>query len=172
MKVVRLFIAFLIAVIISVALLSFFMPVSQKVEKSITINAPASVIFEQLVKLENFNRWSLWNREDYTVKHNITDADGKPGTYTLWTGHPEISGTGKMEIMDVELNKKVAHTINFISPRKNKAESVLLLNETNPSITTLNWKFAMATPRPWNIFNLFIIWKKKRGKSLRMGCYY
>jgi uncharacterized protein YndB with AHSA1/START domain len=169
MKHLKLFVAFLVSVIVTVAALSFFMATSQQVEKSVTINAPAPVIFEQLVKLENFNKWSLWNREDSSVKHTITGSDGTVGASTSWSGHPEISGEGKMEIIAVEQNKKVTHTINFISPRKNKAASILLIKEINPGVTILNWKFSMATPRPWNIFNLFYSMEKEKGKEFEDG---
>ncbi len=145
------------------------MATSQRVEKSITINAPAAVIFEQLVKLENFNKWSVWNREDSSIQHTLTVTDGTVGATTSWKGHLEISGEGKMEITSIEKDKKVAHTINFIKPGKNKAESVLLLNETDRGITTVTWQFTMATPRPWNIFNLFYNMDKERGKDFDDG---
>ena len=162
MKYIKLFGAFLFFVIITVALLSFFMATSQKVEKSVTINAPAPVIFEQLVKLGNFNKWSVWNRQDSSVKHSITGTDGTVGAATSWAGDPEISGEGKIEITSVEINKKVTHIISFISPRKNKAESAFLLKETEAGTVVL-WQFKFATPRPWNIFNLFYSMDKKMG---------
>lgn len=165
MKYVKLFIAFIIAIIVTITLLSFFAATSQKIEKSITINAPASVIFEQMAKLENFNKWSVWNSEDSTIQHIVSGTDGTVGAVSNWKGHPEISGEGKMEIIAIEKDKKVAHSIHFLSPGKNKAESVLLLNQTNSNETKLTWKFSMATPRPWNIFNLFYSMDKERGKD-------
>lgn len=165
MKHLKLIGAFLLCVVITIVLLSFFMATSQKVEKSITINAPAAVIFEQVVKLESFNNWSVWNREDSSVQHTLTGVDGTVGAATSWKGHPEISGEGKMEITSIEKDKKVAHAINFIKPRKNKAISVLLLIETDRGITTVTWQFTMATPRPWNIFNLFYSMDKEMGKD-------
>lgn len=145
------------------------MATSQKVEKSVTINAPAAVIFEQVVKLGNFNKWSVWNREDSSVQHTLIGIDGTVGAATSWKGHPEISGEGKMEITAIEKNKKVVHIINFISPRKNKATSVLLLNETDRTVTTVTWQFTIATPRPWNIFNLFYSMDKEMGKDFEDG---
>ncbi len=165
----KLFVAFLVALIITIALLSFFIATSQGVEKSITIKARASVIFEQLVKLENFNKWSVWNREDSSIQYTLTGTDRTVGAATSWKGHPEISGEGKMEITSIEKDRIITHTINFIKPRKNKAKSVLQLNETNPGETTVTWKFSIATPRPWNIFNLFYSMDKQMGKDFEDG---
>lgn len=169
MKHLKLFGAFFLCVVITIVLFSFFMATSQKVERIITINASAAVIFEEVVKLENFNKWSVWNREDSLVQHTFTGVDGTVGAATSWKGHPEISGEGKMEITIIEKDKKVSHTINFIKPRKNKAVSVLLLNETDRSVTTVTWQFTMDTPRPWNIFNLFYSMDKEMGKDFEDG---
>lgn len=168
MKYFKLFGSFLIFFVLTALILSFFMATSQKVEKSITINAPASTVFEQLVKLENFNKWSLWNRQDSSVKHTITGTDGTVGAITSWSGAPEISGEGKMEITSIEINKKVTHTISFISPRENKAESAFLLKEIEAG-TLVTWQFNLATPRPWNIFNLFYSMEKEMGKDFEDG---
>jgi uncharacterized protein YndB with AHSA1/START domain len=169
MKYFKLFAAFLLSVIITIAILSFFMATSLKVEKSITINAPASAVFEQLVKLENFNAWSVWNRQDSAIKHVIIGTDGTVGAVSNWKGQPEISGEGKIEITSVEKDRKVTHTIHFLKPQKNKAESVFTLTETDRGVTKLTWQFMMATPRPWNIFNLFYSMDKERGKDFDDG---
>lgn len=168
MKYFKLFIAFLFFFFVAAGILSFFMATSQKVEKTITIKAPPSVIFEQLVKLDNFNKWSVWNREDSSVKHIITGTDGTVGAVTSWTGAPEISGEGKMEITSIEPNKKITHNIQFISPRKNKASSAFLLKETEAG-TIVTWQFNLDTPRPWNIFNLFYSMDKEMGKDFDDG---
>ena len=168
MKYFKLFVAFVLSVIITVGILSFFMSTSQQVEKSVTINAPAAIVFEQLVKLENFNEWSVWNRQDSTVQHIISGIDGTVGAINTWTGHPEISGEGKMEITAIEKDKKVTHIINFIKPRKNIAKSAFVLKITEAG-TVVTWQFKLATPRPWNIFNLFYSMDKKMGKDFEDG---
>ena len=165
MKYFKLILGFLVALIATLFIFSFFVATSQKVEKTITIKAPAAVIFQQLVKLENFNKWSAWNNEDSSVIHTLSGTDGTVGASTTWKGHPEISGEGKIEITAIETNRKVTQAINFISPNKNKASSEFKLNEINPGETTVTWKFEMATPRPWNIFNLFYSMEKEKGKE-------
>ena len=168
MKPIKLFAAFILCVLVAVAILSFFMATSQKIQKSITINAPVANVFEQLVKLDHFNKWSVWNQEDSSVMHTITGIDGTVGAITIWNGDPEISGKGTMEITAIDINKKVAHTIHFISPGKNSATSVFLLKETENGIV-VTWQFSLTTPRPWNIFNLFYSMEKERGKDFEDG---
>src|SRR6185436_16833474 len=103
-----------------------------------------------------------------TVKNTITGTDGTVGAALAWTGDPAISGDGKIEIAALEANKKIVHDLHFIKPRKGEARSTFILNETNGT-TSVTWEFDMATPRPWNIFNLFYSMDKNMGKDFGEG---
>ncbi|MBL7724472.1 MAG: SRPBCC family protein [Chitinophagaceae bacterium] len=168
MKSLRLFFFFLLALLVVTAVLSLILPVSQKIEKTITIDAPATMVYEHLARLENFNKWSVWNQQDSTVKHTLSGADGTVGAVSNWTGSPEISGDGKMEITLLEPGKKVGHHITFIKPQKRKADAFFTLNEIN-GVTSVTWNFELATPRPWNIFNLFYSMDKQMGSDFENG---
>jgi len=164
MKFLKLFFFFLLSVLAVTAVLSLLMPTTQKIERSTTILAPASVIYQQLIKLENFNKYSVWSQQDSTVQYKMTGTDGTMGASTSWAGDPEISGDGKIEIISLEENKTIRHKLSFTKPKKGTAESTFTLKETN-GITSLTWNFDLATPRPWNIFNLFYSLDKKMGKD-------
>lgn len=169
MKWGRLLLFFLLAVIAITAFLSFMQPTSQQVERLIVINTPAKNIYDQLVKLDNFNKFSVWSQQDSTAVYTLSGTDGTVGAYTSWKGSPEISGEGKIEITALEPNKKVVHKLQFTQPKKGNAESVFLLNETSKTTTSVTWTFNMATPRPWNIFNLFFSLDKQMGKDFEDG---
>ena len=164
MKFLKPFIFFLLAVLAVTAVLSMLMPTKQKIERSITINAPASVIYQQLVKLENFNKYSVWSQRDSAVKYTLAGTDGSVGATTSWAGDPEISGEGKIEIISLEENKTIKHKLNFSQPKKGTAESTFTLKESKGT-TSVTWNFDLATPRPWNIFNLFYSLDKNMGKD-------
>lgn len=169
MKLLKPFFFFLLSVLVVVIVLSMLMPTSQKVEKSATINAKAAVIYQQLIKLENFNKYSVWSQTDSSAKYTLTGTDGTVGATSSWTGDPNISGAGKIEIASLEENKKVAHHLSFTKPKKGSAESVFTLIETSGGSTVVTWNFKLATPRPWNIFNLFFSLDKKMGKDFEDG---
>ncbi len=169
MKYFRVFGGLLIFIILVTAGLSFMLPTSQKVERTIVINAPAAAIYNQLIKLENFNKFSVWSQEDSSVVYTLTGTDGTVGAASSWKGSPVISGEGKIEIIALEPNKKVVHHLSFTRPKKGKAESAFNLVETNPATTTVTWTFHMATPRPWNIFNLLYSLDEQIGKDFEDG---
>ncbi len=158
----------LLFIVIVTAVLSLVLPTRQKIERTTTINAPANMVYDYLTKLENFNQVTVWNKRDSTVKYNKTGTDGTIGAAFIWEGDIAISGKGKMTITALEPNKKIAHALEFTYPKKGSANSVFLLNEVNGT-TTVTWTFDMATPRPWNIFNLFYSMDEEMGGDFDEG---
>jgi hypothetical protein len=169
MKFFRLFASLIFFVLLVTIGLSFMLPTHQKVKRSIEINASAPVIYEQLIKLENFNRFAVWSQQDSSAVYTLTGTDGTVGAASSWKGSPYISGEGKIEITELVTNRKVGHHLEFTQPKKGKANSVFELLETNKEKTTVDWTFTMATPRPWNIFNLFYSVDKQKGKDFEDG---
>jgi Polyketide cyclase / dehydrase and lipid transport len=169
MKIFRQLFFFVIALIIATAGLSFFMPVSQKIKRSIIINAPAAVIFEQVKKLNNFNRFAVWTQQDSAARYTITGTDGTTGASMSWKGDPIISGEGKIEITSLEATHKVGHRIQFSKPKKGSASSVFTIYEKAKDNSEVTWYFDLDTPRPWNIFNLFYSLDKEMGKDFDTG---
>jgi effector-binding domain-containing protein len=168
MKFLKPFFFFLVAVLVVTAVLSLLMPIQQKIERSITINAPAAVVYKQLIKLENFNKYSVWSQQDSSAKYTLTGTDGTVGAATSWSGDPDISGDGKIEIVSLEENRSIKHKLSFTKPKKGTAESSFTLKESNGT-TSVTWNFDLDTPRPWNIFNLFYNFDKKMGKDFEDG---
>ena len=168
MKSAKPFLIFLVFVILAGAILSAVLPASQQLEKTITINAPASVVYAQLASLERFNAWSVWSRGDSSAIYTLQGTDGTPGASSHWKGAPEISGEGSITITALQPNESVSHTLQFTSPRKAKALSSFRLSE-NQGLTTVTWHFEMKTARPWNIFNLFYSMDKEMGKDFEKG---
>jgi effector-binding domain-containing protein/uncharacterized protein YndB with AHSA1/START domain len=138
------------------------------VERTITIKASVEKVYAELVKLENFNRWSVWNKRDSTVQLMVSGKDGTTGAYTSWKGDPEISGEGKISIAELIPNQKIVHQLIFTSPKQGEAESEFKLENINGN-TKLTWEFDLATPRPKNIFNLFYSLDKQMGKDFEEG---
>jgi len=168
MKYLRLFIFFIVSLIVVVIVFSWLVPVKQSLDKTISIQAPAAVVFEQVARLENFNQWSAWNQHDSTVKLEYTGTDGSAGASSHWTGDPKISGEGSITIDSLEPGKMVSQRIHFIKPKEGHANSSFTLNEVNGQ-TTVSWHFESETPRPWNIFNFFSDIEKNLGPEFEKG---
>lgn len=169
MKIFRLFFFFILALFVTAGVLTLLMATSQKVKRSITIKAPANVIFDQLKQLNNFSRISVWGASDSSIQYTLSGTDATPGSSISWKGDPDISGDGKIEITSLTAPHTINHTIHFTTPKKGKAFSTFSLLETDKNLTTVTWYFELSTPRPQNIFNLFYSLDKQMGKDFETG---
>jgi effector-binding domain-containing protein len=168
MKYLKIFGIFLLIVIAVTVIFSLVIPARQHLEKTITINASAATLYPYLSRLESFNKWSVWNRGDSALKNTLSGTDGTVGAINTWTGDPDISGDGEIQITELEPYHKVKYDIRFLKPKKMEADSYFELEEIKGQ-TKLTWKFDLATPRPWNIFNLFYNMDNKIGKDFEDG---
>lgn len=168
MKIFKIF-GILVLVVIAIAMiLMLILPTKQHVERFIIINAPKTEVYQYLSKLENFNKWSAWNRNDSSLRNTITGTDGTIGAVNTWNGDPAISGEGEMKISSLDIDKEIKHEIKFLKPTEMNAKSEFDLDEINGQ-TRVTWQFDLATPRPWNIFNLFTSMNKRMGKDFEEG---
>lgn len=168
MNFLKQFALFLFCVALVTMGLSLILPDYQEAKRSIRINAPAELIYEKLKSLEEFNRFSTWSKEDSGTQFTTTGRDGTVGASIAWKGHPMISGEGNISITELVPGRKVGHRIDFIKPKKGKANSVFDLAPAAGS-TDVTWTFRLATPRPRNIFNLFYKMEKERGQEFEDG---
>jgi effector-binding domain-containing protein len=168
MRLVRTVITLILVAVGVAAIMALVMPTSIKVERSIVINAKPDKVYAYLASLENFNKWSVWSLTDSTMVNNMNGTDGTIGAYDTWKGHPEISGEGRITIMELLPGEKVKQHISFYSPHKMEADSKFTLLEDNGT-TKVTWVFDIATPRPRNIFNLFSSFDKQMGGDFETG---
>lgn len=169
MKVIKTLGVLLLVVIAIVMILMLILPTRQVVTKSIMINAKPADVYEYLARLNNFNKWAIWNNatSDSTIRHNITGTDGTLGATSTWLG--EEAGEGKIEITSLEINQEIEHAITFIRPDKRDAKSEFDLEPMAGNRTKVIWTFEIATPRPGNIFNLFSNLEVRMGDAFEEG---
>ncbi|HEX7844203.1 MAG TPA: GyrI-like domain-containing protein [Chitinophagaceae bacterium] len=146
-------------------ILVMVLPVKQKTERSIIINANPAIVYDYLSKLANFNKWAIWNQTDTSIINTITGTDGTLGAINNWKGDPALSGEGKIQITSLEINQEIEHHIIFTSPKAMEADAEFDLQEINGQ-TKVIWSFELATPRPSNIFNLFKSMDQKMSNDL------
>jgi Polyketide cyclase / dehydrase and lipid transport len=72
-------------------------------ERSITINAPASEILPLITNLKNMNQWNPWAGQDARSKISYEGPEQGPGAVYTWTGGK--MGEGRFTILDVKANE-------------------------------------------------------------------
>jgi effector-binding domain-containing protein/uncharacterized protein YndB with AHSA1/START domain len=103
----------LVGVIVVLLIIGFVLPGKMELSKSITINAPASNVFEEINNLENNPKWSYWNnlyKDDMKVAYG--DIKAGVGAVSEWDGSK--SGKGKMTITESIPDKSIKVDLDFM----------------------------------------------------------
>ncbi|HIP32358.1 MAG TPA: hypothetical protein EYG86_06320 [Crocinitomicaceae bacterium] len=119
-------------------ILNLFGPSNYKVERSKIIEAPVSVVFDQVAKFNNWDSWSPWKEKDPSATYTLAGEDGKVGTRYAWSGDPETTGEGSMTVSESIANEKFAYDLAFTAPWEMSSKGHFDFNETDGQ-TTVTW---------------------------------
>ncbi|MBI1315650.1 hypothetical protein GC167_02155 [bacterium] len=111
-------------------------PAGYSVERSVEIKAPALSVQQWIVDLPKWEQWSSWSRMDSTNQTTYSDPSSGKGAWYSWKG--DITGEGKLEIVDVEEGKRVATAIQFTKPFESLMDSRFEFEEAN-GVTRVRW---------------------------------
>src|SRR5688572_6268546 len=114
MKILKKILLGLGAVILLLLIISLFLPSGAFVERSITIKAPASVVFEQINTLKNWEKWSPWHKIDTAMAIVYEGpASGAGAKYTWKSEHPQV-GNGSLTIVSSTPNDSIISSLDFM----------------------------------------------------------
>lgn len=145
MRFLKNLIVFLLIVIVVLIGVAFVLPSSAHVERSITINRPASQVYTVLNSYRRFNEWSPWAAKDPNAKYQISGPASGVGAKESWQGDPKTVGSGSQEIVESTPNKSVTTALDFGDMGKAKARFDLTPDATNAS-TKVVWSLDTQAP--------------------------
>jgi len=111
MKFVKGILGLLLTLLVVSLIAAVFLPKDIHVERSMTINAPAASVFNQVNTLKNWENWSPWARMDPDMKVSYNGASAGKGSSYSWTG-PEVGG-GTLTISESVPFSKIATSLEF-----------------------------------------------------------
>jgi hypothetical protein len=109
---------FLIGLVLIVGGFLFFAstrPDTYRVERSIKIDAPATVVFSQLEDFKAWGAWSPWDKLDPQMKKSYAGPPKGMGAIYSWEGNKKV-GKGKMTITDATAPTALTIRLEFIEP--------------------------------------------------------
>ncbi len=110
----KLLLALLVIIVVFVVIVAT-RPAEFQVSRSVTIAAPAPVVFDQVNNLKKWHAWSPWAKRDPNMKLTYSGPESGTGAAYAWAGNNEV-GEGKMTITDSRPNEKVDFKLEFFKP--------------------------------------------------------
>ena len=130
-------------------------PQKMDVSKSITINAPASVVFDKVSTLKNWPSWSPWYAQDPKMEMVYSGPESGLGAKYIWKGTNDNTGTGNLEITKVEQAKYIQTKINMLTPMEDSFFADFNFVE-NEGKTTVTWSLKDELGFGEKVFNSLI----------------
>jgi effector-binding domain-containing protein len=165
MKILKYILYGILAIVVIFLLIAAFASNKVKVERSITINAPADVVFANVKTLRNMQEWSPWAELDPKMEVTYTGNDGEVSSTSSWKGNKDV-GSGTQTITAVGDNR-VEMEVAFKEPFESKAQSYVIVEKGDDTKAT--WGFESETPFPWNAMHVFMDMDAMLGKDFEKG---
>lgn len=98
-------------------------PTEYEVKRETVIDAPADVVFAQVNNHKNRDAWSPWEAMDPDMEKTYEGPETGIGAKYSWKGNEDV-GTGWLEILESEPNKRIKSKLVFTEPWQ--SESLIL----------------------------------------------
>lgn len=134
----------LLIIIGLIVIVSFLLPKTANVERSIEIAAKPEKIFKQLNSFKNNAKWSPWDAKDPNMKKEFSGNEEGVGAIYSWSGNDQV-GVGTQEIIESTPNSLIRASLDFKD--MGKAVNYFKLEPTENG-TKVIWGFDTDTDKP------------------------
>lgn len=162
-------VALLILAVIVAAILGYAAtrPDSFRVERTITINAPAEKIFALINDFREWRAWSPWEDKDPALKRDYSGAVSGVGSLYRWEGNNQV-GKGTMEILEAPAPAKVVIKLDFEKPFEGHNTAEFTLSSLGGA-TTVTWAMFGASPFMMKVMGIFMNMDTMVGRDFETG---
>ena len=111
MRALKVIVGLMVAVVVIVLGVGLFLPKEFSVERSIEIEAPPELVFDQVNSLRNWDGWSPWIARDPTISNRYSGPEAGVGSKVEWTS--ESFGKGSQTITLSERPSRIETLLDF-----------------------------------------------------------
>jgi uncharacterized protein YndB with AHSA1/START domain len=99
----------LILLVAGLAAIGFFLPAKFKIERTVTIAAPAEKIYPMISETRKWPTWTVWNERDPGMKIDYTGPASGAGAKWAWQSKSE--GNGSMEFISADVSRGIGYKL-------------------------------------------------------------
>ena len=85
-------------VVLAFTTFNWFISPDYKIERSIEINVPTYIVYEQVTDLHQWGNWAIWWKQDTAMITNYSGEERGLGAKMIWTS--DVVGDGDLEIIE------------------------------------------------------------------------
>lgn len=144
MKILKRILIVLVVIIAVLLVVSLFLPSKVRVERSMIINAPTEIVFDQINNLHNWEAWSPWRKMEPEALLTYNNIPSGNGASFSWVG--KKIGEGSLTITESVPNEKIVTVLDF----KGQGQSIggFDFNPEGDGVK-VNWYMNMENKNPF-----------------------
>ena len=131
----------------------YLLPTHAHVERSITVERPATMLFAIVNSYRNFEQWSPWAERDPNANYTVSGPDSGVGARLSWSGEPHLVGSGWQEIIASTPYEQIDIMLDFDS--QGIATSRFTFQPVADA-TLITWSFDSDLTEGLNFFDGFL----------------
>ena len=161
-------IAVALAIAIAVVLiLAATKPNTLRVQRAISVKAPADRIFPLINDFHQWRIWSPYENKDTAMKRSYDGAESGKGAVYAWEGNNNV-GSGRMEILEASVPSKIRIKLDFFKPFEghNTAEFTML---PQGDVTNLTWTMSGPAVFMSKLIQVFMNLDHLIGRDFEVG---
>ncbi|MFT4074900.1 MAG: SRPBCC family protein [Asticcacaulis sp.] len=142
---IMLIVILIVAAVATLLIVAATKPNNFRLQRSLTINAPAAVIYGHIDDFRQWKDWSPWEQLDPNLKRTYSGETSGIGAVYDWEGSGK-AGQGRMTIREAAPAHRLLINLDFIKPFPATNSAEFLLQPSGDS-TVVTW--AMFGPSPF-----------------------
>jgi hypothetical protein len=146
----------IVAILIIILLAAAFVKKDFRLEKQVTINQPAAVVYNYIKLIRNQEKYSVWVMKDPNIKIVYTGTDGTIGFTSSWVSKDKNVGIGEQEIKKITEGESVEVEIRFKKPFEATNQALTIVKALDANTCNLSNVFTGTSKYPMNLMNLFM----------------
>jgi hypothetical protein len=154
------------AIIIIILGIALTKPDTFRVERSISINAPAGRILPYVTDLHRWIAWSPFEKLDPAMKRTYSGSGNGTGAVYAWNGDSH-AGSGRMEILDTS-STRIVIKLDFLTPVEGHNIAEFTFQSEGDS-TRVTWAMYGPNHLLEKVIGVFLSMDSMLGKEFETG---
>lgn len=118
-------------------LISFFLPSSKTIYRTIIIDRSPEDIYGLITNFNNYKKWNPWSAREPDAKGEVSGKPGNVGHKWKWEG--DKIGKGYLQIKELKEGQYVRSDLVFTAPRKMTSEDIWKFERIDSEKTKVAW---------------------------------
>jgi hypothetical protein len=142
-------------------------PCEFKVSRSITVNAPANIVFAQVNDQRAWEKWSPWAKLDPNAKFTYEGPRSGVGAVAHWSGNSQV-GEGSSTITESTPGKHITFRLDLVKPMQDTDMAEFTFTPSGKG-TEVTWTMSGESGFLGKAVGLIMNCKKMVGEQFEQG---